>query len=92
MERTVFKKIVTTSTEELWRWMDREQIEKAFHKIAPFVGRWDYFSCGENTDYDVDINRMIRKTLAELFKKEEQIKEFQNQYYVVLELEILPLL
>lgn len=82
------KKIVTTSTEELWRWMDREQIEKAFHKIAPFVGRWDYFSCGENTDYDVDINRMIRKTLAELFGKEEQIKEFQDQYYVVLELEI----
>ncbi len=86
-------KVATCSDEEFNQMMDdsffdRNKIGDELNKITSFNEKWDYFYCGENTFYQEDINQVIRKTLSGLFGKEEQLKILQEEYLVVLQLEV----
>lgn len=43
-----------------------------------------------NTNYDVDVNNMLRVTLAPFFGKEEEMKNIANEFGVEFVLEIVP--
>ncbi len=48
------------------------------------------FVIGFNDEYDIDVNKMLRVTLKELFGKEEKIKELCSRFGVTTALEIVP--
>jgi len=65
-------------------------IEKALKEISDDFEEEGYtrFSYGENTDYNSDINIMIRKTIKGLRGKEEKLKDIQKRYCAAINLEI----
>ncbi len=88
------ERLVNASDEEFHHLMDddslfnRDKIEAELNEIASFDEKWDYFYCGENNSYEVDINEMLRKTLSGLLGKEEQLIALQDKYLVILKLEL----
>ncbi len=87
------EKMATASDEE-FNWLldnfsfDSEQIQAELDELASFDMRWDYLYYGENDTYEEDLNDMLRKTLAGLLGKEEQLKALQDKYILILQLEI----
>ena len=71
---------------------ERETIESAIKEIADFTEAADHFYYGKNNEYNVDVNVMIRKTLARLFGKEDRLKFIQERHCAVLQLEIFSLI
>lgn len=55
---------------------------------------WEFhsFILGYNETYDVDVNKMIRKTLCGLMGKEEQIRAMRRRFGVDTVLEVVPYL
>ncbi len=66
----------------------RDDLVLAFGNVwfkDPYGYRTQY-----NLDYDVDVNNMLRVTLAPFFGKEEEIKRVCDLYRVSFVLEIIP--
>lgn len=66
-----------------------EPIEYALEEISTdFRQRGNSFEYGENTDYDADVNVMLRKTLGGLFGCERALKAIRHRYGVAMQLEV----
>lgn len=72
---------------------DYDLIEEALGGISEdFERHWDWFTYGENSEYNVDVNVMIRKTLQGLFGKEETLKAIRQRFCIDMTLEIFAMI
>ena len=71
---------------------NKDEIEKFIIEEIGVTPRWDYhlLLIGFNFDYDVDVNKMLRITLKDLFGKEDKLKLLQEKFSVPITLEIVP--
>ena len=62
---------------------DTDLAEGALGEITEgFQRRWKWFEYGKNSEYNVDVNVMLRQTLSGLFGKEEQLKAVRDRFCI----------
>jgi hypothetical protein len=70
------------------------ELERKLATFAPFTKKptikGDRYLMGENSDYNVDINVMIRKTIAPFVGREGEIKRLAEELNLDIWLEIVP--
>lgn len=71
---------------------NKNEVEKFIVEQFGVTPVWDRhtFFIGQNANYDVDVNKMIRITLKDLFGKEENLRELRKRFGVETMLEIVP--
>lgn len=57
---------------------------------CPAVWARRRFVIGQNTEYNTDVNEMLRVTLSDLFGKERELLRLSREYGVRIALEIVP--
>lgn len=70
---------------------NRDEVERELLRLTDDISWFIHsFEIGFNDEYDVDINKMIRVTLKDLFGKQQLIKEIAARCHVEFYLHLVP--
>lgn len=89
--RTSFSNVENFSPEDIGIF-NKKEVEKFIMEELGVTPIWDkhHFIIGYNENYNVNVNKMLRVTLKDLFGKEEQLKKMQEMFSIQIYLEIVP--